>query len=185
MLKGQRWWWYAGAAGLLLGQLVAPQPNVRAGFLLAAWIWPVLLWSQMGAREARHATQSLIFSSPHALARQLPALWTAGVLVALSTGGGVAIRLLLSRDWNGLIPWIAAALFIPSLALALGVWSGTSKPFEALYTVWWYIGPAHQLRQLDFMGLTSASSTPEIYLALAAGLLAISYLGRRVRLGYA
>lgn len=184
MLQGQRWWWYAIAAGLFIAELASPA-SARSGLLLAAWIWPILLWSQMGAREARHATQSLIFSSPHALARQLPALWTAGVLVAVATGGGVAVRLLLSRDWNSLLAWIAAALFIPSLALALGVWSGTSKPFEALYTVWWYIGPAHQMRQLDFMGLTPASSTPLIYLALAAGLLAISYLGRRVRLGYA
>src|SRR5208282_3009092 len=51
MLKGQRWWWYAGAAGLLIGQTVARDFSVRSGFLIAAWIWPILLWSQMGCRE--------------------------------------------------------------------------------------------------------------------------------------
>jgi hypothetical protein len=184
MLKGQRWWWYTVAAGLFIAELASPA-EARPGLLLAAWLWPILVWSQMGCREARHATQSLIFSSERALSRQLPALWTAGVIVALLTGGGVAIRLILSADWQALLPWLVAALFIPSLALALGVSSGTSKTFEALYTVWWYMGPAHQMPQFDFMGLTPASSTPLLYLGFAAGLVAISYVGRRVRLGYA
>src|ERR1022692_1151903 len=120
MLKGQRWWWYAVAAGLLVGELASPLAAARQGVLLAAWIWPLLIWSQMGCREARHATGPLLFSSERALTRQLPALWTAGVAVAALTGGGVAIRLLLTADWQGLAAWISAAIFIPSLALALG-----------------------------------------------------------------
>lgn len=185
MLKGQRWWWYVVAAGLFVGCLAAPVDTGHGGVLVAAWLWPVLLWSQMGTREARCATQSLIFSSPRTLYRQLPAVWIAGVLLALLTGGGTGIRLLLSADWPGLSAWLAAALFIPSLALALGVWSGTSKPFEALYTVWWYIGPAHHTPGLDFMGVTAQSSDPAKYMLAAAALLAVSYWGRRVRLGYA
>jgi hypothetical protein len=185
MLKGQRWWWYTVAAGLLIAQLTAPLPAARQGLLLVAWIWPLLIWSQMGCREARHTTGSLLFSSARALTRQLPALWTGGVAVAALTGVGVGVRLLLTRDWQGLAAWIAAALFIPSLALALGVWSGSSIPFEALYTIWWYIGPAHQMPGLDFMGTTLASSRPLVYLLAAAILLAVSYLGRRTRVGYA
>jgi hypothetical protein len=185
MLKGQRWWWYAGAAGLLVGQLVSPERDVRAGFLLAAWIWPVLLWSQMGCREARHATSALLFSSERSLSRQLPALWTAGVLVALLTGSGVGTRLLLDADWRGFAAWFAGALFIPSFALALGIWSGSSKAFEAIYIVWWYVGPAHQIPGLDFMGTTPASSFPEVYAVAAGALLAAAYWRRRQSLGYA
>ena len=185
MLKGQRWWWYAGAAGLLVGQLVSPERDVRAGFLLAAWIWPVLLWSQMGCREARHATSALLFSSARSLSRQLPALWTAGGLVALLTGSGVGTRLLLGADWHGLAAWFAGALFIPSLALALGIWSGSSKAFEAIYTVWWYIGPAHQIPGLDFMGTTPTSSSPGVYALATCALLASAYWRRRQSLGYA
>ena len=33
-------------------------------------------------------------------------------------------------DWRGLLAWLTGALFIPTLALALGVWSGSSKLFE-------------------------------------------------------
>jgi hypothetical protein len=185
MLKGHRWWWYVAAAGLFIGCLASPLDAVRGGVLLAAWLWPVLIWSQMGARETRYATQRLIFSSERALYRQLPAIWVAGAVVALLTGGGVGIRLLLSANMPGFAAWLAAALFIPSLALALGVWSGTSKPFEALYVAWWYAGPANHLPGLDFMGTTAASSRTPFYALAAAGLLAISYFGRRVRLGYA
>jgi hypothetical protein len=185
MLKGQPWWWYTVAAGLLIAELASPLTAARQGVLLAAWIWPLLIWSQMGCREARHATGPLLFSSERALTRQLPALWTAGVAVATLTGGGIGIRLLLTGDWRGLAAWIAAALFIPSLALALGIWSGSSIPFEALYTVWWYVGPGHQLPGLDFMGTTLASSRPQTYVLAAVILLAVSYLGRRTRLGYA
>jgi len=185
MLKGLRWWWYAVALGLIIGELAAPTVESRGGVLVAAWIWPVLVWSQMGAREARYATQSLIFSSERALRRQLPAVWIAGVVVAILTGAGVGNRLLLAADWHGLIPWLAGALFIPSLALCLGVWSGTSKPFEAIYTVWWYIGPANRTPGLDFMGTTAASSKPTFYFLFGLGLVVASYFGRRLRVAYA
>jgi hypothetical protein len=185
MLKGQRWWWYAGAMGFLVGQIVSPEPNVRAGFLLASWMWPILLWSQMGCRETRHSTGALLFSSERSLFRQLPALWSAGVLVALVTGCGAGIRLLLSADWHSFAAWFAGALFIPSFALALGVGSGGSRAFEAIYTAWWYLGPGHQLPGLDFIGTTPASSSPAIYAAAAGVLLVVAYWRRRARLGYA
>ena len=185
MLKGHRWWWYAVAAGLLVGQLVSPEPSVRSGFLVVAWIWPILLWSQMGCREARRATASLLFSCERNLSRQLPALWMAGVLVALGTGVGVGIRLLMTRDFHSLAAWGAGAVFIPSFALALGTWSKSGKAFEAIYTVWWYLGPAHQMPGMDFMGTTPASSNPAAYVLAAIALIAVAYWGRRVRLGYA
>lgn len=185
MLKGRRWWWFAGAAGLLVGQVVSPEANIRAGFLVAAWMWPILLWSQMGCRETRYATSALLFSSERSLFRQLPALWFAGVIVALATGTGVAARLLLSGDGHSFAGWLAGALFIPSFALALGVWSGGSRAFEAIYTAWWYIGPAHQIPGLDFMGTTPTSSTPGVYAIATVALLIAAFAGRRSRLGYA
>jgi len=184
MLKGQRWWWYAVAAGLLIGSATAPDAGVREMWLVFAWVWPVLLWSQMGAREARNATQALIFSSARSLHRQLPAVWLAGVLLAMLTGAGVGLRLLLSGAWPSLAAWFAGALFIPSLALALGVWTGSGKAFEALYTVWWYMGPLHNTPGMDFVGTTARSSTPSVYLVLAAVLVTVAYVGRRVRLAY-
>jgi len=133
MLKGQRLWWYAIAVLLFAISLLAHSLGVRSAAAAVAWLWPVLIWSQMGAREARNATESLICSES-VLNRQLPAVWLAGVIVALLTGGGMGLSLLFNREWHGVAAWIAGAFFIPSLALAFGVWTGTSKPFEAFYT---------------------------------------------------
>ena len=185
MLKGLRWWWYAVAAGLLVAEFASPTAQARQGVLLAAWIWPVLVWSQMGCRESRHGTHALIFSAERVVYRQLAALWTAGVLIAAVTGAGTGVRLLFSSNWQMVAAWLAGALFIPSLALALGVWSGSSKLFEALYTVWWYVGPLHQVPSLDFVGGSRVSSSPGLYLMLAAGLLLASCLGRRRQVAYA
>jgi hypothetical protein len=185
MLKGQRWWWYIVAAGLLIAQFASPLSSARQGVLLAAWIWPILLWSQMGCRESRTATGPLLFSCERSLTRQLPALWLAGVAVAALTGAGVGLRLAATADWHGLAAWAGATVFIPSLALALGVWSGSSIPFEALYTIWWYTGPAHQMPGFDFIGTTAASSRAALYTLFALILLTLSYWGRRQRLAYA
>lgn len=185
MLKGRRWWWYAVVAGLLVGQFVSPEPMVRSGFLIAAWLWPIFRWSQMGCREARDNTSALLFSSERSLTRQLPALWIAGFLVAVMTGCGAGLRDVLAGDLHSFAAWLAGALFIPSLALALGIWSNGSRAFEALYIVWWYIGPAHQTPGLDFMGTTPASSSPAPYALAAVVLLAAAYWRRRASLGYA
>ena len=185
MLKGQRWWWYVVALGLLIASVASPTAEARRGVLTAAWLWPVLVWSQMGARESRFATQPLIFSSAQTLSRQLPAVWVGGVIVAMLSGGGYVLRLLTSGDWNGVLAWFAGALFVPSLALALGVLSGTSKPFEAIYTVWWYLGPLNHAPGFDFIGSAAAGSRPVLYLIFTAILLAAAYSGRRMRMAYA
>jgi hypothetical protein len=185
MLQGHPKWWYIVAAGLFIACLASPLPASREGIILAAWLWPMLIWSQMGSREARYATGSLIFSAPHALQRQLPAVWVAGVLVTLAAGGGLAIRLLIARDLHGLAGFAVATLFIPSLALTLGVLTGSAKFFEALYIAWWYTGAAHHTPGLDYTGTFAASSRPVIYLILTLVLLAACWTRRRTQLAYA
>jgi len=138
----------------------------------------------MGTREARFNTASLLFSAERSIHRQLPANWIAGVGVAALTNAGLAIRLLIAGDHQGLLSWIACTLFVPSLALALGLWSGTSRFFEAVYTAWWYIGPAHHTPGLDFLGTTAQSARPETYLWMTAALVVAAYLGRRAKLAY-
>jgi hypothetical protein len=182
MLKGMPWWWYLGALGLLIGGLAnGGDPQARRGLLGAAWIWPVLIWSGLGVREAVHRTGSIVFSAPRPLRRQFAAMWLGGVLVTLLTGCGVGLRLLTEGAWGHLLGWGAAALFIPTLALALGVWSGTSKAFEALYVALWYVGPISGLAVADFMGLSQealAQGMPAVYLGLTALLLLAALLGR-------
>jgi hypothetical protein len=185
MRKGQKWWWYAGAVICFGVSLGLPSAESRGIALSVAWIWPILSWSAMGVRERRDGTSQLLFSSPHPLARQLPAVWVAGFLSALLTGGGFGLRLLLSGETRGLFAWLVGAAFIPTLALALGVWTGNGKAFEILYTLLWYIGPLHQTVQLDFMGSsprTAATHVPVFCLAAAGLLGAFAVAGRQRQL---
>lgn len=183
LLKGLPWWWYLGALGLVVaGAANGADPTARRALLAAAWIWPVLIWSKLGVRENVYHTGSIVFSAPRPLRRQFVAMWLGGVLVALLAGSGVALALVAAGAWSQLGAWAVAALFIPTLALALGVWSGTSKFFEALYVSIWYIGPVSGLAVLDFMGLSAAAlaqHTPSIYLSLTIVLLAAALAGRR------
>ncbi len=184
-LKGLRWWWYAVAAGLVIAGLASPIRAARGPVLAIAWIWPVLVWSSMGAREKRHGTDQLIFSAARILPRQLLACWLAGVVVAAFISAGVALRLLVGGDFAGLFALLAAVVFVPSLALALGVWSGSSKFFEALYTALWYAGPLNRAPGLDFTGgAGGADIIPDagVYFALTAALLAAAFFGRRRQL---
>jgi hypothetical protein len=185
LIRGHAWWWYVVAAGLVIACLASPLEIARSGIIVAAWLWPALLWSQLGTREAQYSTGRLIFSSPYAVSRQLLAAYVAGVLVAALAGSGLGLHLLIARDFAGLAAWAAAALFIPALALVLGVATGTRKFFEALYIAWWYVGPLHHIRGLDFMGTTPASSLPAAWLAAAALLVAVAWSWRRTSLAFA
>jgi len=181
-LKGQRWWWYAVALGLVVASLFSPLEVSRQWLLPAAWIWPFLVWSPLGNREARHRTGQMVFSAPFPLRGQLPAAWVAGLMVAVATGSGVALRLLLAGQWGALLAWAVGAAFVPALALALGVWSGSSKMFEVVYFLLWYAGPMNQLPALDYLGATDeavATGMPLIYLALALLLLGLAFAGRQ------
>ena len=185
MLQGRPKWWFAGAAGLFIASFVSPPEAARQIVLPLCWLWPVLIWSPLGARETTEGTSQLVFSAPRSLGTQLPAAWCAGVLLALATGGGVAVRLLLARDLPALGAWGAGALFIPSLALALGTWSGTGKLFEGIFTALWYIGPMNHVASFDYCGAIRSAidgGMPLIYAVAALALMIAAWLGRRRRM---
>lgn len=180
-LKGLCWWWYLIALGLIIAGLRPSDAEAQRGLLLTAWIWPVLVWSKLGVRENQYNTGAVVFSAPKSLRRQFPAIWLTGVIVTALAGSGVGISLLMAGEWSHLLAWGVAALFIPTLALTLGVWSGSSKFFEALYVVWWYIGPVSGLATLDFMGLSNeviARGLSFVYLGGMALLLGLAAVGR-------
>ena len=180
-LKAMPWWWFVGALGLLLTGLFSTVDMSRRLVLPLSWFWPVFIWSAMGIREARYGTGEIVFSSPMLLRRQLLAAWLAGVAVSALTGSGTTVRLILAHEWAGLLAWAIGALFVPSLALALGVWSGNSRFFEAVYTAMWYVGPVNGLPELDYMGALGESSVSGVhgyYLGLTVVLLVLAALGR-------
>jgi hypothetical protein len=177
LLQGARWWWYAGALVMIVGGFAAPPEAARQSWLPFAWVWPMLHWSQLGNREARHRMDQIVFAAPHALLRQLPAAWLAGVALAALTGSGVLARLLLAGDLTGLAAALAGSVFVPALALAMGVWTSGSKLFEISYLLLWYLGPLNAAPYLDYVGALGPGH-PGLYLALTAGLLLLAAIGR-------
>ena len=84
-----------GVIGWWIAALAAPLDGVRQFVLPLTWLWPVLIWSQMGTREARHNTGAILFASAYPVKRQLPAVWLAGIIINLVTLGNyydVALR---------------------------------------------------------------------------------------------
>jgi len=141
----------------------------------------------MGARETRSGTRELLFSSARILRRHLPACWFAGVAVAMLTGIGAATRLFLAGQNASLLAWLAGAVFLPSLALALGIWSGSGKPYGGLLTALWCIGPMNRTPGLDFTGAANCVLTlhyAALYLALTAALLTLAFFCRARQLLY-
>jgi hypothetical protein len=198
MLKGQRWWWYVVASGLILVALFLPATASRQIVLPFVCVWPMLIWSQLGNREIRNRTDQLVFSAAFPLRRQLIASWTAGFILTLITGGGVIVRLVLARDLNVILSVVVAAAFIPAAALALGIWSGGSKLFEVVYLLLWTFGPMNQMMSalgfplvadqfltFDYLGSSDAAISagiPLYYVVFTILLLAIAVIGRKRQL---
>jgi hypothetical protein len=185
MVKGHHWSWYLIAVALVVAQLTVPYEYARTFALPAAWVWPLAMWSSMGTREARFNTGQLVFSSAFPGARQFPAMWLAGLTVAVLTGSGMLVRALLANELGYLLALLAGALFVPTLALLLGVVSGTKKLFEVSYLLFWYLGAVNHLPALDFLGATNSSvggAVPQAYFALSLALLAAAFLFRRRQL---
>jgi hypothetical protein len=183
MLRGRPWWWFAVASGLIAAGAAAP-PHIARYVLLAAWLWPLLIWSQMGTREARHRTEVLVFTAVYPLRRQFAATWLAGVLLALAMGSGFAVRILWAGEMARLSALLVGAAFVPTLALACGAWSRTPRLFEIAYLVLWY-GALNGALPLDYMGLSAAAvaqGMPRVYLLLTLALLAAAVIGRWTRL---
>jgi hypothetical protein len=181
LLKGHGWWWYAGLLGGIIAGLAMQAGQFRQ-VLFFAWIWPIAVWSHMGNRESRFCTEEIVFSAPRPLSMQLPVTWLAGFMVALIAASGVLVRLLGSGDWMGVEKLAAGAVFIASLALGLGATSGSSKLFEAVYTVLWYIGPLNKASGLDYTQLSGAGDRTVTWLAASGCLLLAAAAGRTMKL---
>ena len=182
MAKSQRWWWHGVALGLLIAIFLSPLEVAHQYLFPLAWLWPVLLWSSMGSREERYQTYPITFSVAHPIRYQLPAVWLAGVFVACLTGGTIAVQLLLAGQYAAWFSWLVGALFIPTLALALGSWTRSHRWFEIVYVLLWYIGPIKRVSVFDYMGVTSKAITSSVslyYLAITILLLLLAVIGRQ------
>ena len=84
-----------------LGLVAAPLANtleVARVLLVVAWLWPVLLLSGLGSREARRNTGQVVFSALHPILHQLSAAWLAAFSVVALAGAGALPKFLLAGE---------------------------------------------------------------------------------------
>ncbi len=104
--------------------------------------------------------------------------------MSVIAAGPIALRLMMAGETGALLGWVVGAAFVPALSLALGIWTGSSKFFEALYTLMWYALIQHA-PGFDFMGATPRgveNGAPLSFAAATIALLAFAFLGRRRQL---
>jgi hypothetical protein len=197
--KGMHWLWWAGAIALIGTALFIPDLSTEDTqftsvdmaqwiILPLAWVWPLTLWSNMGVREARQRVAQMVLSAPYPLVRHLPMTWLVGVLTAFALSSGVAIQVALAGRWTSLLALGIGAVFVPTLALAMGCWSNGSKLFEGTYLFAWYLASVHFVPYLDFMGRIPAAvdaGVPWLYTGLTVVLFVAVVLGRRRQIKHA
>jgi len=112
----------------------------------------------------------MVFSSVRPVLRQFPAAWLAGVLVTALFSIGTGAFALTNGDLPTRAGWAGAVFFVPSLALALGVFTSSGKTFELVYVLLWYMSPLQKalgmqfgfsLRVVDYDDLTVGLSRKE------------------------
>ncbi|MEU1286440.1 hypothetical protein [Kitasatospora sp. NPDC005856] len=168
-----RWWWLV-AAGLTVAGLALPMNAVTGLLLPLAWLWPVLIWSRLGSQQAESGLEVLLGAYPSAR-RRLLAEWASGLVLTAVTGAAPLIRMLVAGDGAGTASWVGGALFVPSLAMALGVVSRSHRLFQAVYLpLWWVL--VNNVAALDFMGAVRVNGSPAGPAPLLVGTLSAALL---------
>lgn len=174
--------WKLAALGLMVAECFVPMTVARSFLVMAAWIWPIFVWSEMGSRERRFGTAPLLFSAPRPLLRPLVASWLAGAGISLLLAAPVVVRSLALGRIPEAASLVVGAAFIPAMALACGSLTGGRKLFEVLYLLLWYVGPLNHVPALDYTGAApGAASVAGIlrFTLAAAVLLSVAWASRR------
>jgi hypothetical protein len=166
LTRGVSWWWWLGAAALIVTGAALPT-SASGPLLIAAWIWPVLIWSRLGTQAREHGVEALLGAYPSPVRRAVTQ-WLAGVALTALVGLGPGVRAAATGD---LADWLAGATFIPTLALALGVLSRTPRLFQAVYPSLWY-AVVNNIAGLDYMGALDGGPSPILVGAATTLLLA-------------
>ncbi|MGW8542046.1 hypothetical protein G6W47_14060 [Streptomyces sp. CAI-21] len=178
-------WWWAVAAALTVAGLTLPLDAVTGLVLPAVWIWPVLVWSRLGSLPVEHGMEGLLGAYP-APRRRLLAAWGSGVVLTAVLGVAPLLRMAFAADLPGLAAWLGGVLFIPSLALLLGVVCRTHRVFQVVYLPLWYL-VVNQVAALDFMGAVREAGVPAgptpLFPLLALLLLGATFLAAGTRRG--
>ena len=174
--------WLLMGVGLLVGELVVPFDVARKFLVPGAMIWPLVVWSAIGARQTLFDMKPLMFCSVGVHSRQFVAMLLTGIVVAIGMCSPMIVRSALTGEFAYLILLLSSALLIPTTALALGVVSGSRKFFEVVYPMIWYAGSIDGLTPIDLLGTTPDSTGPTrvaVFVLIALGSTALAWVARR------
>ncbi|MFJ8628665.1 hypothetical protein ACIRD3_38285 [Kitasatospora sp. NPDC093550] len=179
LLQGVSPWWWAVAGALTVAGFALPMDTVTGMLLPGVWLWPVLIWSRLGSQQVENGLEVLLGAYP-AARRRLLAEWASGLVLTAVMGVAPLVRMLVAGDGPGVACWFGGVLFIPSLAMSLGVLSRTHRVFQAIYLPIWYV-LVNNVAALDFMGAVRvdgrpAGPSPLLIVALSAAMLAVVFL---------
>lgn len=180
--KGKSWFWYLCAIGLIVALVLTPLEISQLYLIPLAFVLPLTIWSNLGVREVKYRAEEIIFSAPHPLTRQPPITLLTGVFIVFILISPLLLRIMFASDWSSLSGLVVGILFVPSLAMSLGVWTNGSKLFEGGYLFLWYIASMYSIPVLDFMGrvhIAREMGVPLIYLLLTLLLMIVIFFGRR------
>ncbi|RKX26254.1 MAG: hypothetical protein DRP45_04040 [Candidatus Zixiibacteriota bacterium] len=182
MVKGRSLWWYASTAGLAIACIFSTDKIFNLLITPLSWLWPVFVWSGMGNQEIKNRTNHIVFPVAHLIKRQLLPHWVAGCILAVLATVVVALRLTMGGEWGLLLGWSVGCIFIPALALMLGVWTNGGRTFEMVYFVLWALGVKYPTVIFNFMGRSpepGAQLVPLFYIAVTVILLMLAAVGRK------
>ncbi|SFC51946.1 hypothetical protein SAMN05444422_109200 [Halobiforma haloterrestris] len=181
LLRGQPLWWYVGALVIIVAGVSGQPP--RPGIVTVAAIWPLFVWSSMGSRPIKGQLLPLLVSSQSVRIQPL-AEWLAGVLVGTVFFGAALLPAAGTAPVGEVLVIAGAAIFAPSVAQALGAWTGSTRPFELGYLVIWYAGPLNAVTAVDFAGATgttTGTAVPFVFGAIGFVALAGTLARRHTR----
>ena len=145
-------WRWVFAAGIALSWFLPI--NVQGGetpiVLLAALPLPFL--SQCGTLEKTFSTKQLLMPCPSFRLKRLLAL-TVNLFFTLAVSVGIIVRLFIAGNIDLALSWLTGCFFLSALAFCLGYLVKTSRVFEAVFAVLFYLGPLKGWPYLDFLGL--------------------------------
>ncbi len=173
-----------GEARILTGGLSKRRFLLLVAALILSWVtpltqmrWgscilliPISVWSKEGCDKKQYFTKELLASCGYQSVKWW-ASWLVGLFIAYALSAGVIIRYLLAGEVSHALAWLVGAAFIPTLALALGTLSESSRFFEAVYIVWFYMGCINNMGVLDFLGI--AQNNTLIYFIATVVLLVL------------
>lgn len=170
-VAGRRRLWYVGVALVILLGLFGGE---LGGVLLPlALLWPVFLLSELGVRTHKHQTRELVVSSSHPVG-QLAAEWVVGAAVLAVLVGSTVIVPILGGDAAALLGFVTTIVFVPSLALALGSFTGTGRAFEGVYLLLWYVGPVNGATTFNFAAPSGDASILPLIVFAAVGVVSLA-----------